>query len=569
MPVELWSDTVWVFVDYNNAGVMERLPLLPGATLTATSPDGKVIEEPDNNKGVWVAGNARSAGSFSATVKLLTEVKDVGGACVYGSNYPPVGEYISATEISFTGTPMYEIVLKDNGGGTITRESGSLFSVPASYTVQSFSDKTEAPGIVKCMMPATYTLQASALDFCAGSGYIQFALSNTETERNYQLFRDNSAVGAILNGTGNAATFTGSFNEAGAYTARTIADDLYCAITMDGTRVVVENPLPAIPDVISASRQCAGMVTLSASSPGAIIEWYANAITTTPLHTGTSYTTPKIETSTTYYTQARVGDCLSARVPVLATVITDGCCTAPGSSVTFTAFNTCSNATTGDYWHLTDTRESNNIQTYKVTKMPDGHIWMVQDLKFGDKCGNKTTFSGSTYNRQGNVSSTFPQYYGDCSNIRETSTSPDRGYFYDWAAVLNKSGAYAGSTLTLGCTGTGSSANACQGICPVGWHVPTGGDDGEYRALIAALISTVTCVSPTCDWSLLNFTVGGWVTANGSLVWSQYSYLVTSSLCDTKNVGIVETWAKNSWVHRCWNDFNRASGNVLRCVRNY
>jgi hypothetical protein len=29
---ELWSDSVWVFVDYNNAGKMERLPLLPGAT---------------------------------------------------------------------------------------------------------------------------------------------------------------------------------------------------------------------------------------------------------------------------------------------------------------------------------------------------------------------------------------------------------------------------------------------------------------------------------------------------------------------------------------------------------
>jgi hypothetical protein len=33
----LWSDTVWVFVDYNNKGVMTRLPLLTGATLTATS----------------------------------------------------------------------------------------------------------------------------------------------------------------------------------------------------------------------------------------------------------------------------------------------------------------------------------------------------------------------------------------------------------------------------------------------------------------------------------------------------------------------------------------------------
>jgi uncharacterized protein (TIGR02145 family) len=68
---------------------------------------------------------------------------------VYGSNYPPVGEYLSSTKISFTGTPMYNIVLKDNGSGTDMRMSGSPFSVPQGYTVQSFTDKTGAPGIIK------------------------------------------------------------------------------------------------------------------------------------------------------------------------------------------------------------------------------------------------------------------------------------------------------------------------------------------------------------------------------------------------------------------------------------
>ncbi|MDR2449625.1 MAG: hypothetical protein LBD52_06670, partial [Prevotellaceae bacterium] len=154
MPVSLWSDSVWVFVDYNNAGKMERLPLLPGATLTATSaPDvGRIIQYSDNNKGVWVVGNARNAGSFSATVKLLTVTADIAGACAYASNYPPVGEYKTTTQLAFTGTPPYEIVLKHEGGTTITQSlnSGNYF-VPASYTMQSFSDKTGSPGIIKCM----------------------------------------------------------------------------------------------------------------------------------------------------------------------------------------------------------------------------------------------------------------------------------------------------------------------------------------------------------------------------------------------------------------------------------
>jgi uncharacterized protein (TIGR02145 family) len=141
----LWSDTVWVFVDYNNAGKMERLPLLPGATLTTTSPGGKVIEAPDNNKGVWVAGNARSAGSFSATVKLLTAVKNVGGACVYGSNYPPVGEYIAAQTIQFTGTPPYDLVL--SSGATVT--ACGDYNLLSGQTLDTFTDATGAPGIIK------------------------------------------------------------------------------------------------------------------------------------------------------------------------------------------------------------------------------------------------------------------------------------------------------------------------------------------------------------------------------------------------------------------------------------
>jgi uncharacterized protein (TIGR02145 family) len=142
----LWSDTVWVFVDYNNAGKIERLPLSPGATLTATSPGGKVIEEPDNNKGVWVVGNARDAGAFSATVQLLTAVKDVGGACVYGSNYPPVAKYITDQTIQFTGTPPYDLVLS-----TGTDQAYGNYNLLANQRLWSFTDATGAPGILSAI----------------------------------------------------------------------------------------------------------------------------------------------------------------------------------------------------------------------------------------------------------------------------------------------------------------------------------------------------------------------------------------------------------------------------------
>ena len=176
----IWSDTVWVWVDYNTAGTMTRLPLSAGATLTATSAPAvaKVMEVSGNDRGVWVIGNAKTAasGSFSATVKVQTPKLGVfAGACVYASNYRPVGEYTSTTNMVFTGTPMYDIVLLHEDASTMTRKSDSPFSVPAGYTIQSFSDATGAPGIIKCM-PMTGNINFSVPLIVSKSRPASFAL---------------------------------------------------------------------------------------------------------------------------------------------------------------------------------------------------------------------------------------------------------------------------------------------------------------------------------------------------------------------------------------------------------
>jgi hypothetical protein len=165
-PDFLWSDSVWVFVDYNNAGKMERLPL-SGATLTSPSwAAASITLEDGNTSGAWVVGNAQSAGSFSATVQLLTATAVNSGACAYASNYPPVGKYTTATDIVFTGTSPYAVVLEQEGGGTEIRESGSSFTEPPGYMMQSFTDKTGAPGIIHCFPPVAPTVVGAS--FCFG-----------------------------------------------------------------------------------------------------------------------------------------------------------------------------------------------------------------------------------------------------------------------------------------------------------------------------------------------------------------------------------------------------------------
>jgi hypothetical protein len=190
----LWSDTVWVFVDYNAGGVMKRLPL-SGGTATA----GTVTKLAGNDQGLRVEGNARATGSFEAEVKLYYDSQTaMSGACAYASNYPPVADYVGDDRVTFKGTPPYDLVLKYSGGGTVTAQSGGTYYKPSSYTLQSFIDKTGAPGQVvrnaRPFSPTTWsyggriwTDHIVGPDTCAKT---KFIASNTSPECAYHVSND-------------------------------------------------------------------------------------------------------------------------------------------------------------------------------------------------------------------------------------------------------------------------------------------------------------------------------------------------------------------------------------------
>jgi uncharacterized protein (TIGR02145 family) len=203
--------------------------------------------------------------------------------------------------------------------------------------------------------------------------------------------------------------------------------------------------------------------------------------------TTANYTTAALMANATYTVVVSNGQsaCSTTSNAALITVVMPNC-TPAGSTVNFTVFVPCPNAVVGTVWYLIDTRETNNQQTYKVKKMADEHIWMVQDLKFGNLCGTDLLFESGA-DQTGLVSNTG-SYFGDCSAATITSTPSARGYFYNWPAAINKREAYYGSANDVGCSGTASGTSgrapgACRGICPAGWHIPTGDTDGEFYTL--------------------------------------------------------------------------------------
>jgi hypothetical protein len=388
----VWSDTVWVWVDYNNNGVMERLPLVTSsATLTATSAVGvgKVVPVDGNIQGVWVVGDARDAGAFSATVRLVTTVTEIGGACAYASNYPPVGKYTSATEIEFTGTPGYDLVFV---GGATTHTESNPYTVSAGSTVLSFTDKTGAPGKLGCRPSATYNLTASAAAYCTGST-VTFALSNTASGRTYWLYKGAEHVNT-LTGTGGAATFTGAFAGVGVYTAQVIAEGGNCPAVMHGTHDVSENPLPMA--TASAATICSGgtaALTATASAGTTSAMTYTWNIGGTSSTTSVNSTTSQPLTTTTTYTvqltnsNGCVGNVSEpATITVNPTAIVSAATVCSGGTVTLSAILGAGTTTAMTYtWNIGGTSSTTSVNSKTSQTLTTSTTYTVQ-LRTSNGC---------------------------------------------------------------------------------------------------------------------------------------------------------------------------------------
>ncbi len=127
----------------------------------------------------------------------------------------------------------------------------------------------------------------------------------------------------------------------------------------------------------------------------------------------------------------------------------------------------------------TELRDLRDGKTYEVRKFADGKCWMVNDLRYGgtaDACLSRTAFGG---NGSATLTNRFGTgTYGDCRNDPGYAT-----YLYNWQAAMQNSTAYYNATYS------GPMQNV-QGLCPNGWHVPTGGPTGEQAALDKAIGGT-------------------------------------------------------------------------------
>ena len=135
-----------------------------------------------------------------------------------------------------------------------------------------------------------------------------------------------------------------------------------------------------------------------------------------------------------------------------------------------------------------------DYRTYRVRRFDDDgtagqssgdKCWMIDSMKFGgdygqiDGCAANSgvgNFSNGGSSTAAKAKETFSSgYYGHCRYVGTANNTLYDHYLYDWVAAMQSTLAHNDyyTTFTL----------PHQGLCPQGWHVPSGGNGGEYAAL--------------------------------------------------------------------------------------
>jgi uncharacterized protein (TIGR02145 family) len=189
----------------------------------------------------------------------------------------------------------------------------------------------------------------------------------------------------------------------------------------------------------------------------------------------------------------------------LAIIVSDNSITTlQGLTSTLCSSATFDSTANGDNANNTATLyDSRDNRYYNVRKMADNKCWMITNLAYaygnhytsGNGSSGWTTSATSTayytdsYNDTG-----VTQFSGTrCPKSYATSASnldgTECGFLYNWFAATAGTG-----------TAAMTSGNATASICPVGWHLPTGGSSGEFRALNILMSSSAANWTSSGVW---------------------------------------------------------------------
>ncbi|MFN3404632.1 MAG: T9SS type A sorting domain-containing protein [Cytophagaceae bacterium] len=277
--------------------------------------------------------------------------------CSFSNTIGSSSTICTNTSVSLTGnavasaTYQWQISTTSAGSGfsNISGATSQNYTTPnltqTTYyrrTVTSGGCTSNSGAVTVTVVPiptATITAESSTT-FCTGGSVV--LNSSTGGGYSYQWRRDGTNISGAT-----SSSYTASV--AGSYTV--VVSQGSCSNTSSAVTVTV-NTTPSITGTTPGARCDAGTVTLGATASAGTLNWYTASSGGSSLGTGTSFTTPSISSTTTYWVDATNSGCTSSRSSVVATVNTPPTATiTPGGATTFCSGGSVTlSAGTGTGW---------------------------------------------------------------------------------------------------------------------------------------------------------------------------------------------------------------------------
>jgi len=307
---------------------------------------------------------------------------------------------------------------------------------------------------------STYSVTGGG-SFCSGGSGKYVGLSDSQSGVSYRLYRNGSYVKAV-SGTNVAISF-GNQTVSGTYTVTAYKSG--CSIKiMSGSKTVTANPLPGLASGSNKSRCGTGAVTLTASpgSNGNTIRWYSASSGGSLLRTGTSYTTPSLSSSKTYYAASYNSStgCLDTHRRAITAVINAVPGTPSTPSITYNCGNT--KLTRGNppggitwYWQGTNsngTSTSNSASTYTTSS---SGTYYIRARNNSSGCWSGSRSRSVSINTVPGTPST-PSITYNCGSTELTRSNPSSGITWYWQGTNSNgtSTSNSASTYTTSSAGT-------------------------------------------------------------------------------------------------------------------
>jgi len=300
-----------------------------------------------------------------------------------------------ATQIRHAGLPLAGVTVDYDGQirNALTPDIGADEVIPIADDVEPYSilspvknscgDSTTAISFVIANAGGASQINVPYTVIISGSATATYndTIKTTLASGAYDTITLKTTLNTFAGGTYNFKIYTNLFDDSNR------AND-----TITSSISIVRRALA--PTVYSGSNCNSGSVKLAATPQNPLdqINWYSAATGGTSLHTGDTFSTPVISTTTVYYAQAGA-TCLSARVPVTAYIGAAG------------AYYTKDKLFSGQFNAGTvsspDAICVGNEAVYDVTTIFQdssyGKTWSISNLTFLSIGGNKNTDTSFTY----------------------------------------------------------------------------------------------------------------------------------------------------------------------------